>query len=118
MSRINGLAWGVQSPGAKNSGDLVEADRAAPTQNAKLSDAQIDALGGRDATRWVIVAQFDTFYRIATNNWESSFGAQYDCSNAADHYSGVAAPSDRPSFLTPDNARVNSLDACGSVQLV
>ena len=78
VSRINGLAWDVQSPGAKNSDDLVEADRTAPTQNAKLSDAQIDALGGRGATRWVIVAQFDTFYRIATNNWESYVEALSD----------------------------------------
>jgi len=71
-----------------------------PSRVSKLPDAEINALLGKGATRWVTANTKRTFYRMTDRPWVSDHGAANSCSYKEDFYDARADPATSPSWKT------------------
>lgn len=81
-----------------------------PGRVSKLSDAEINALLGKGATRWVTANDVRTFYRMTSRPWTSNHGKANTCSYKADFYDARADPATKPKWKT---SRLHI--ACGGI---
>lgn len=95
----------------RNPSDLASTpvNLSAPTQSAKLSDAQLNEIISSNTIRYVIVGQYSVFYRM-NDNWTSNFGASGSCSYTTTYYNAYATPANTPSWRTDSSG---NFGACG-----